>query len=148
MGNEVGAIMKKGFTLIQALFGLFLLGLISVTIIPILTSSLLSINKSMIKLEMNYIGEMSIERIKSFDEKNNSEVYIFDKSVSDIIELFRSQDTAEISLYQEIDRESYLLNITKEQRSNKLWMITAYVYHHNEGSNLGNVEYKTYLLQK
>lgn len=139
---------RKGFTLIEALLGLFLLGLISVTTLPILTSSLLNINKSRIKIEMNYIGEMAIERIKSFGAENTSKIYIFDTKVSDIVDSFRNNDTIELILHKVEGKEKYLLKIVKEQRSNMLWMITVYVYHDEEGSNLNCVEYKTYLLRR
>lgn len=148
MGNEVGAMKKKGFTLIEVLLGLCLLGLISVTTLPILTTSLLNINKSKIKLEMNYIGEMSIERIKSFDKESPSEPYIFDKKVREIIEEFEDPGTSEVTLGQERNGENYRLKIIKEERNNRLWEIGVYVYHDKERGSLNHVEYKTYILKK
>lgn len=139
---------KNGFTLVEVLLGLFLLGLISVTVLPIVTSSLMNIGKSKIKMELNYIGEMAIERIKSYNEESATELYIFDKKVSEIVELFRKPGSIELSISQNKGGERYLLKIIKDQRTDILWKISVYVYHDEEGSNLDHVEYKTYFLKK
>ena len=139
---------RRGFTLIEVIVGLALLGLISITIIPILNSSILNIIKSKIRLEMSYIGEKAIERIKAYDEEENNEGLIFDTNISDIIDSFRKSDKVDISLYKEKKGEKYKLQIIKEDRPNGLWMMNIYVYHNKEGSNLPHVEYKTYLLAK
>lgn len=140
--------VRKGFTLTGVLLGLFLLGLITVITLPILNSSLSNINKSKIKIEMNYIGEGTIEKIKSFNDGNLREAYIFDKKICEIIEEFKSGDKVEITLDKEEKGDSYRITISKEERSSRLWMIQVYVYHNVEGSNLSHVEYETYLLQK
>lgn len=139
---------KKGFALVEVLLSLFLLGIISVTVLPIVSSSLNNINKNKIKMEMNYIGEMAIERMKSYNEESSAELYIFDKKVSEIIELFRNTGSSEINILGKVENEKYLLRITKDQRSNILWNISVYVYHDKEGSNLSHVEYKTYFVQR
>ena len=56
---------RKGFTLVEVLIGLSLLGLVSVTILPIISSSMMNLNKNNIRMEMNYLGETVIERIKA-----------------------------------------------------------------------------------
>lgn len=139
---------RKGFTLIEVLLSLSLIGLIAVTTLPILTSSLLNINKTKVRLEMNYIGEMVMERIKSFNEEGSPETYICHKKVSEIIYLFRNQNIVELNLNEKKDDENYLIKIIKKERADRLWIIEVYVYHDKEGSNLNHVEYKTYILKK
>ena len=139
---------RRGFTLVEVLIGLFLLGLISVTVLPIVSSSLMNISKSKIKMEMNYIGEMAIERIKSYNEESTTELYIFDEKVSEIVELFRNPGSSEMIISQEGENGKYLLKLIKDQRTDILWKISVYVYHDEEGSNLSHVEYKTYFLEK
>lgn len=139
---------NKGFSLINALVGVFLLGIIFVTIIPILTSAYINISRNQIKMEMNYIGEMALEKIKSFDENNSSEVFIFDKRVSDIVNLFKIQNTSEITLKEKIDGENYCLRIIKEDKKSGLWLIQSFVYHDKEGSKLPYVEYRAYIPKK
>lgn len=139
---------KKAFTLVEVILSLCLLGLISVTVLPIVTSSLNNLNKNKIKMEMNYIGEMAIERIKAYNEESSTELYVFNKKVSEIIGLFRSSESNEIDISQKGEYGNYLLSIKKDQRSNILWNVSVYVYHDEEGSNLSHVECKTYFIGK
>lgn len=139
---------RKGFTLVEVLLGLFLLGIISITVLPIVTSSLNNLSRNKIKMEMNYIGEMAIERIKAYNEESSKELYISDKKVSEVIELFRYSVSSEVNISQKGESGNYILRITKDQRSNVLWNISVYVYHDEEGSNLSHVEYKTHFLEK
>lgn len=139
---------KEGFSLIDVIIGLFLLGLMSVTILPIISSSFINLSRNNIKMEMNYIGEMAIERIKAFNEGSPSNMHIYDVDMIEIIDLFRTNDTIQITLPREDSGEKYLLKINKDQQSDNLWKITVYVYHNKEGSNINNVEYKAYLLAK
>lgn len=135
---------KKGFTLVETMMGLFLLGLIAVTVLPTINSSFMKFRNQKTKMEMMYIGEMAIERIKGFSEDNTSNISIFDRDVSEIIELFRTHSFIEI----DIPEETYSLKITKNQKSDSLWMVSVFVYHNIEGSSIGHVEYKAYLPQK
>lgn len=139
---------RKGFTLVEALLGLFLLGIISVTVLPIVTTSLKNINKSKIKMEMNYIGEMAIERIKSYNEESSKELYIYNIKLSEIVKEFRNPGPQEVIISGKEENGKYLLRIMKDQRTDILWEISIYVYHDEEGSKLNHVEYKTYFLEK
>lgn len=136
---------RKGFTLMEVLIGLFLLGLISVTILPIINSSLINLSKNNIRMEMNYIGEVVVERIKAFNEDETLDLYLYDTNVFEIIDLFRKNDNAQFNLSKENNGIDYLINIIKSQESDKLWKIAVYVYHDREESNINHVEYKAYL---
>ena len=56
---------KEGFILLDVIIGLFYLGIIAVVLIPILTSSYNNFNRIKERDEMNFIGEMVVEKLKS-----------------------------------------------------------------------------------
>lgn len=144
-GNDV---KKRGFTLIETLMGLSLLGLISVIILPIVNSSFLIFNNHNIKLEMIYAGERTIEKIKAFDINIGSSDEIYDTQVSEIIDLFKANNTVEIIIPKKENSEKYFIKIIKKDKSEGLWMINVYVYQNKKGGSIGHVEYKAYLPKK
>lgn len=139
---------KKGFTLIESIIGLFLLGLIAVTTLPIINSSFITLRNHDTKLQMVYTGEMVIEKIKAFNMESNSDVLIYDTTVYELIQLFRSNDSIEVKLPKNDNNEKFSLTIIKNQKSDYLWMLSVYVYDNKEGSNIGHVEYTAYLWKK
>lgn len=56
---------KEGFVLLDVIIGLFYLGIIAVVLVPLLSSSYNNLSKINERDEMNFIGEMVIEKIKS-----------------------------------------------------------------------------------
>lgn len=144
-GNDV---IKKGFTLIEALMGLALLGLISIMILPIVNSSFIILNNHNLKLEMMYVGEMVVEKIKAFEIDISSSTTIYDTEVSEIIDLFKSKDKIEIIIPKKENSEKYLIKIIKNNKSKDLWMMNVYVYQNKKSRGINHVEYKTYLPQK
>jgi len=139
-------VKKKGFTLIEAIIGIGLLGLISVTTLPIMATSFMNLKNHNIKMEMNYIGETVIERIKAFNEES-PDLNIYGTQVSEIIERFNLNDNANFTLFRN-DDEPFLIKVKKENHSDKIWKIAVYIYHDKEGSNINHVEYKIYLPKK
>lgn len=144
-GNDV---KKRGFTLIESLMGLSLLGLISVIILPIVNSSFLIFNNHNIKLEMMYIGEMTVEKIKAFDIDSASSDYIYDTQVTEIIDLFKDNSNAEITIPKNQNNEKYLIKVIKKDKSESLWIIQVLVYQNKKGGSISHVEYKAYLPKK
>lgn len=140
--------IKKGFTLIEAITGLALLGLISVMILPIISTSFMIFNNHKTKLEMMYLGETTVEKIKAFDINANSDVMIYDTEMSKIIDLFKSNEMVEITIPKKEKSEKYLIKILKQNKSNTLWMIHVYVYQNKEKESVSDVEYKAYLPPK
>lgn len=140
--------MRKGFTLIEAIIGICLLGLVAVTVIPIINSAFAGFYKQRIKAEMIYVGESTIEKIKSYNVDKSSDIYIYDTNVSEIIDLFRLADTVEINLPKDKNNGEYLIDIIKEQKSSKLWTISVEVSEQKEGSSINHATYKAYLPQK
>lgn len=55
---------RKGYVLLEILVGIFLIGLISTTYFPIITSSFRNFNRIKDRTEMIYIAEMVAERLK------------------------------------------------------------------------------------
>ncbi len=139
---------RKGFTLVESILGLFLLGLIGVTTLPIIHSSLIIFKNHNIRLEMMYIGEMTIEKIKAYNIDSESDLYIYDVAVSELIELFNRNNSIEIDLPKKENNEKFSLKIIKDEKLDSLWMLSVYVYHNKEGSNISNVEYLAYLRKK
>lgn len=140
--------MHKGFFLIDTLLGVFLLGLVIATVVPIIDSSYANLNSQRIKAEMIYTGESVIEKIKSYDKYKPSDVNIYDTSISEIIDLFSNEDTVEIILPKDINNGEYIIEIIKEQKCAELWAITVKVNEKKEGSSVNHVMYKAYLPQK
>ncbi|MGJ0848601.1 prepilin-type N-terminal cleavage/methylation domain-containing protein [Tissierella praeacuta DSM 18095] len=139
---------KKGFTLVETILGLFLLGLISVAILPIINISFIRLENHKIKMEMLYIGEMSMEKIKAFDANSESELFIYDTSVSEIIKLFKEYDNIEINIPKKENDDKYYLKICKSQKMDSLWTVSISVFHNKKRSNIRNVEYKGYIPSK
>lgn len=139
---------KRGFTLIETLMGLSLLGLIAVIILPIINSSFTILNNHNLKLDMMYVGEMTIEKIKAFDIDKGSNDSIYDIQVSEIIALFKSAQTVEITMPRKQSSEKYYIKIIKEHKSDGLWKINVCVYQRIEEGSTSHVEYKAYLPEK
>lgn len=135
---------KKGFTLIEVMMGLFLLGLIGATVLPIINTSFLRLNNKKIKMEMIHIGEMVIERIKAF-KGEGSELDIYDVKVKDLMEEFEKDKIVEVNLPKEQDSEKFSLKIIKDEKFNNLWFLSVYVYHNKEGKVLDCVEFVGYV---
>ncbi|NLK43636.1 MAG: prepilin-type N-terminal cleavage/methylation domain-containing protein [Tissierellia bacterium] len=137
--------MKRGFTLIETIMGLFIFGLIVVTVIPITNGTINNLYKQKIKTQMIYTGEMVIERLKAYDLDTSSELFIYDVEISQLIEEFKGNDYIEI----EFEKEEYELplKIIKENKSDFLWSIKVIVYNKG-GGRLDNVEFKAYLQKK
>ncbi len=139
---------KKGFTLVETILGLFLLGLIAVTVLPIINTSYIRLRNNRVKMEMIHIGEMTIEKIKAFNKDSHSHDSIYDTDMLELIELFRFHDSVEITLPKNKKDEKYSIKIKKDQKSDSLWKISVFVYHNIEGSRISHVEYMAYLPEK
>ena len=136
---------RKGFTLVEVIMGLFLLGLIAATVLPIISTSYLRLSNKKIKIEMIHQGEMAMERMKAFKEESHEDITIYDVDVKELIEEFKKYKIVEIILPEDQGKEKYSLKITKEEKFNNLWFLSVYVYHNKEGEILDYVEFKGYM---
>ncbi|MBU5426679.1 type II secretion system GspH family protein [Tissierella pigra] len=139
---------RKGFTLVEVIMGLFLLGLIFATILPIMSTSFLRLNNQKMRIEMIHLGEMVVERIKAFKEESSESITIYDVNVEDLIEEFKKDKIVEIILPEDKSSERYSLKIIKDEKFNNLWLLSVYVYHNKEGEILDYVEFKGYIPKK
>ncbi len=140
---------RKGFTLVESILGLFLLGMIAVNILPILNLSFIRFENQKTKMEMMYIGEMSMEKIKAFNINSSSDLFIYDTDIAEIVEVFKENDSIEICVPKERkENEEYFLKIYKTQKSDSLWKVSIFVFHNVKGDNINYVEYTAYIPQK
>lgn len=133
---------KKGFTLVETILALFLLGLIAMTILPITQLSYNIIGRNNRRLEMMQIGEMTVEKLKAFKETSTEELYIYNSKVRDIIDLFNS-DVMKFHILED-DSKIYTIKISKEEKNVKLWAINVLVSY-KKGETYDEVEYKALL---
>jgi len=137
--------MRRGFTLIETIMGLFLLGLITVIVLPLVNGNLDNLFKQRVKAQMVYTGEMVVEMLKAYDEETSNPLFIYDVEIGQIIDKFKGNNYIEINL----DKEDYEfpIKIIKEDKSDLLWTTRVIVYSKG-GGKLDNVEFKAYLQKK
>lgn len=121
---------KKGFILLEIIIGLFFIGLLSTVFLPILSSSLNNFNKVKDKNDMNYIGEMVVEKLKT--------------SSTDILDVLAELDiNGEVNYVDDdFDNEKYSCKITKMNNSDSLLEYVVKVNLKNQEYDY-NVEYKS-----
>ncbi|MCK9442984.1 MAG: type II secretion system GspH family protein [Tissierellaceae bacterium] len=135
---------RKGFTLIEVMMGLFLLGLVSATVLPIFNTTFMNINKQRQKAEMLYASEMAIEKLKAYNPQSSVNLYIYNTDVKEIIQLFYDNDRVDVEISE---GGEYTIKIVKEDKSKFLWFIEVFVYNKDWG-NKNHVELEAYLQKK
>lgn len=139
---------KKGFTLIEAIIGISLIGLIAVTVLPIINSSHKRIRLQKNKAEMIYIGESIIEKIKAYEFEKSMDILISDVNLTEIITLFKEMENVEITLHQNVNNSDYEIKIRKENNYNRLWTISVNVSEKGEGENNRQITYEALVPEK
>lgn len=137
---------RQGFTLIEVMLSLVLLGIISVIVLPSVQGSYDNIMTSRRKSEMIYLGESTIEKIKGFKE-NSSSMDVYDMSVEDIIDSFKLSNKVDISLPKAKSSEKYIIEISKDIRGEYLWVVDVNVIYNAKKRDI-NVKFKAYLPKK
>jgi len=137
-------VKRKGFTLIEVMMGLFLLGLVSATVLPIFNTTFMNINKQRQKAEMLYASEMAIEKLKAYNPQSSVNLYIYNTDVKEIIQLFYDNDRVDVEISE---GGEYTIKIVKEDKSKFLWFIEVFVYNKDWG-NKNHVELEAYLQKK
>lgn len=133
---------RKGFSLIGGIIGIALLGLIAVTVLPIINSSFGRISEQKTKAEMIYIGESIIEKIKACELDHPTDVFVFNANIFDLLCSFKEMEDVEVNLSVQDDSLDYEIRIKKENKSNKLWIISVNVSEKGEGENHREVKYE------
>lgn len=136
---------RRGFTLIETLMGLFLLGLVSVTILPIINTSLMRLTNLGIRMDMVHKGESLIEAIKAYNAEATEELIVCGVPISHIITAISSDETAEMKFSSQDDGEKFNIHIMKTQRSEDLWIVDIAIDENKIGSKISNVEFKAFI---
>ncbi len=137
---------RSGFTLIEVMLSLFLLGLISIILLPSIQGSFNNGARNKDKSEMIYLGESSLEKLKAFNG-SSSDMYIYDMSVEDIINSFRESKKVDIVLPISKNSEKYIIGISKDIKCDNLWVVNVNVFY-NPKERDQNVNFKAYLPKK
>ena len=135
---------RSGFTLIEAIMGLCLLGLISLTVLPIIATSSKLSNTNVKETEMAYLGEMIIENLKAFKSDSGTTTYICNMKLEEIIDLFKNQGSSNIKLNFDGKYEKYNVSIEKTDKSKRLWELLISIDYAKEGDIRG-VSYKAFM---
>lgn len=114
---------RKGSMLIQIVIALFFLGIMSITFLPILTSSIKSFQRIKLQNEMIFIGEMIIEKIKSEAAK-----------VSDISTQIELNDKINYE-DEDFDCDRFNCYIHKIESSSDILEFSVRVENKNDGSS-------------
>lgn len=125
----------RGFTLVETIMALFLLGLVAITVLPIIHVSFDRVGRNDIKLEMMNIGEMAIEKLKAFDRNSINPLYIHDMKIEDIIDEFSDKEDVLLTLQNESKNRKYTIEILKEEKNKKMWRISVSVYYKKGGKH-------------
>ena len=134
---------EKGFLLIEVLMGLFLLGLITVTCLPILNTASNNLRLVKDKMDMLFIAQSTVEHIKSFDyNRTKEDEYLHGVRLIELIDILKDEDPATIELPLDIcdNNFKYLCTIYKENNSKNLWKIWVKVLPFEEERGISNVE--------
>lgn len=119
---------RKGYSLIDILVGLFILGLGVATTIPIINTCFNNLNRVEIKSEMIYIAESVIENIKG-----NTEEYI---------EIFEDLEEEGEAIFNQLDQEDlqkYECKIINMGNKEYTWDIKVIVVSLNNSIEVSDV---------
>ena len=115
---------NKGFVFLEIIIGLFFIGIIASVFLPILTSSINNLNRVRDRDEMNYIGEMVVEKFKS----GSPQV----KSIISELDVDGEVDYID----NDFDADKYSCKITKLNTSDSLLEFLVSVHNKEKGHNV------------
>lgn len=125
---------NKGFTLIEVILALFLLGIIVATFLPLINTALVNIKLTNERYHMILLAESIIEQLINFNYEGSENIYILDMKLVDIIDMLCESDEVNISLPKNRKNEqwNYTCNIYKNNFNENLWDITVKISYHGE----------------
>ena len=125
--------MKRiGFTLIEVIVGLFLVGLIATVSLPIFQNSMMNFNRVKQRQHMLYLCEMTVERLRGKDS-----------SLESIFLELENSDEVITSTVGSTDLEKYKCRITKTKETELMMNLAVRIYIDKEEGKGQYVEYKT-----
>lgn len=125
---------RKGTILLEVIIGLFFIGILASICLPILTTALVNFNRIENRYEMNYIGELIVEKLKSPSQEN--------MDVLQIVDLEGSVNY----ICDEFDSDKYSCEIKKIKSSANLLEILVKISDNKGKENY--VEYKASIPKK
>ena len=123
---------RKGFTLIELIMGLFLIGLIATISMPIVQNSIGNYNKVKERQQMLYLCEMVVERLRAKDSNLDS-----------IFQDLEDNNQIIISTIGETDLGKYKCSISKTKETTIFMNLDVRIYIDSEMESGQYVEYKT-----
>ena len=137
---------RRGFILLEVLLGMFLLGIISVTFLPIINSAQKNLCLLETKNDMKYFAETILERIKAFEFDSQNDEYILDMKLEFLMERF-CRETEEEAKLPTFDREEYkyLIKINKINQNENLWKIRVNITSKENSERIKDVVLEAYV---
>ena len=123
---------RNGFTLIEVIVGLFLVGLIATVSLPIFQNSMMNFNRVKQKQHMLYLCEMTVERLRGKDS-----------SLESIFLELENCDEVITSKVGSTDLEKYKCRITKTKETELIMNLLVRIYIDKDEGKGQYVEYKT-----
>lgn len=114
---------KRAFTLIEVLVTLCILAIVSLMVCSTVCVSKKYESINMKCMEMTYLSEMIIENLKAAKSDHENNIYICKTEVNEIINLFETNKSANISLNYQGQYDNYNILIDKKERSDRLWEV-------------------------
>ncbi len=138
---------KKGYGLIEVLIGVFLLGLLVITVFPIIQTANSNFMLVETKMNMSYLAETILETIKAFDYLNCEDEYILDIKLVALIDLLNSDGEVIVNLplgkYD--NKYPYKIVISKYDINKQLWKVIVEVKENKYKGRIQNVFYESYI---
>lgn len=125
---------RHGFTLIEIIMAIFLLGLISTVAFPIIENSLMNYKRVKEKDEMLYFCEMAAGRLRAKDS-----------SLEELFSELNDNSELTVSKIGTTDLGKYKCKITKTKESGVFMNLVVRIYIDNKARNNQYVEYKVYV---
>lgn len=120
--------LRRGFSFSDIIIGIFLLGIIVVTIIPMLNISFENLNYSIEKTRMIYLAEFVVETLKG------------EGLPEYMIEDFHIKGESYFEGLDEEDAMVFSCKVELLEESDKLWHIRISLFQKNSEVNLKDVE--------
>lgn len=105
----------KGFILMEIIMGIFLVGIFVMMVSPLITFSFNNINRIKNRDEMNYIGEMVVEKVKS----RQDQIMVYINKLETLDEITYIDD--------DFDSDKYFCKLIKKYSSGRFLELLVHV---------------------
>lgn len=127
---------RRGYILLDIIIGIFFLGLVAITALPVLNTSFRNFMNVRKQNEMNYIAENVIENLNSIDQKS-----------SDVFQNLESTyETEYLSLGSYKDK--YECKIVLLKQCQYIWELDVIIYFKNQEDKEHHVRYRVSIPKK